>query len=72
MVEGTKGWIVPLLAKIFEREEAQQIYSIPINRMGYKDMLIWNYSKNGRFSIKSATIYHKLEKKRIRGAYLET
>lgn len=67
MVEGIKGWIEPLLAEIFEKEEAQQIYSIPINIMGYEDMPIWTYSKNGRFSIRSATIYHKSGKKKDKG-----
>lgn len=54
--EETKEWKRALVDEIFNKEEAIQIISIPRSRLGAEDKLIWEFTKDGRFIVRSA--YH--------------
>lgn len=52
--EGYRGWNREWVLEMFDREDALQILNIPLShrRISYKR--IWNPSKNGNFTVKSA------------------
>lgn len=53
---GTKQWNKQLIKEIFWEEEADQILHTPISQVGREDKMVWNFTKNGFFWVKSA--YH--------------
>ncbi|XP_042972682.1 uncharacterized protein LOC122304475 [Carya illinoinensis] len=58
-------WDEALIHDIFEEGEANQICSIPISKMGVEDRIIWIYTKDGLFTVRSA--YHvDMDRKRKR------
>ncbi|KAL0378587.1 UNVERIFIED_CONTAM: hypothetical protein Sradi_3164200 [Sesamum radiatum] len=53
---GTGDWKYSLVHELFCLIDSALIFSIPLSRSGDQDLLVWHYSKNGIFSIRSA--YH--------------
>lgn len=58
IIDGESGsWKEADIAMIFNLQEAEAtIYSLPISNMDGKDMVIWRFTKTGKYSIKSG--YH--------------
>lgn len=54
-----KWWKESLLGTLFTSEEVDLIKSIPINIGGKDDKLVWHFSNNGLFSVKSAYHLHE-------------
>lgn len=65
----TGDWNRGLVFQIFNVDEANIIYSIPLSRTGLEDQLVWWPTHNGQFSVKPA--YH-LKRVRIRSFKGET
>ncbi|KAF5475122.1 hypothetical protein F2P56_006963 [Juglans regia] len=64
--EERKEWKVDLIARVFNKEEADMICAIPISCFGAADRRFWGFSKTGKITVKSA--YHadvqwKIERK---------
>lgn len=53
MDDGSR-WNVPLVWDTFWPEEVKTILSIPINKRGGEDKMIWVLHPNGNFIVKSA------------------
>jgi ribonuclease HI len=49
-------WNTPIIKEIFQAEEAELICRLAVSPRSGEDRLIWNYNKNGDFSVRSA--YH--------------
>lgn len=49
-----RGWNVPLIQSIFEKEEAETICNIPLSRYDHPDKLVWRATPSGTFTVKSA------------------
>ncbi|KAL0428307.1 UNVERIFIED_CONTAM: hypothetical protein Slati_3005500 [Sesamum latifolium] len=49
-------WRVEQVEVVFWPSDIEYILSIPLSRVGEEDQLVWHYSKNGKFSVRSA--YH--------------
>ncbi|XP_042944602.1 uncharacterized protein LOC122278481 [Carya illinoinensis] len=49
-------WNERLVGDMFSKEEAAQICSIPLSWHGEEDRILWGFTKDGRFSVRSA--YH--------------
>ncbi|XP_041000305.1 uncharacterized mitochondrial protein AtMg00310-like [Juglans microcarpa x Juglans regia] len=49
-------WNGRLICEIFSREDAAQIYSLPLSRYVEDDKSFWGFTKDERFSVRSA--YH--------------
>ncbi|XP_042964743.1 uncharacterized protein LOC122298967 [Carya illinoinensis] len=49
-------WNERLVGDMFSKEEAAQICSIPLSWHGEEDKILWGFTKDGRFSVRSA--YH--------------
>lgn len=47
-------WNRNIIFRIFSKADADKILQIPISFSGRKDKLIWKYSKNGNFTVKSS------------------
>lgn len=58
--EHTKTWNEDLVNTLFMSNEANVITGLPLSCFGAADKLVWHWSKNGLFSIKSAC-YQALE-----------
>ncbi|KAG8363091.1 hypothetical protein BUALT_BualtUnG0005200 [Buddleja alternifolia] len=56
IVPHSRLWNEELIQNVFWPPDATSILSIPLARYSCPDSLIWHYSKNGLFSVKSA--YH--------------
>ena len=56
--DDTKQWKRELILSCFERDVAGQILSIPISMRLPPDKMVWNWEKDGEFSVRSA--YHLL------------
>ncbi|KAL0424121.1 UNVERIFIED_CONTAM: putative mitochondrial protein [Sesamum radiatum] len=56
IVAGTGEWDVELINALFWPEDQALILQIPLSRVGMADLLVWHYSPNGLFSVRSA--YH--------------
>lgn len=55
LIDEQKGvWKEELVGAVFNEEEAKAIYTIPVSQNGAAGNLIWNPSKKGTFTIKSA------------------
>jgi hypothetical protein len=52
----TRWWDVPLVQMIFSPEEAEAICGMPLSFLRKPDILIWNGTKHGSFTVRSA--YH--------------
>lgn len=62
----TKKWKEDALTNLFSPSEAEVIKSIPISLGGREDKIVWHYTTNGAFSVKSAYYLHKdLENKHV-------
>ncbi|KAI8551674.1 hypothetical protein RHMOL_Rhmol06G0204500 [Rhododendron molle] len=58
VIDQVKGsWKKELLTKVVTQEEMQEILSVPISQVNRKDHLVWHYTKNGSYSVKSG--YHQ-------------
>ncbi|KAI8548093.1 hypothetical protein RHMOL_Rhmol07G0245500 [Rhododendron molle] len=58
VIDQVKGsWKKELLTKVVTQEEMQELLSIPISQVNRKDHLVWHYTKNGSYSVKSG--YHQ-------------
>ncbi|KAL0399531.1 UNVERIFIED_CONTAM: hypothetical protein Sradi_2296400 [Sesamum radiatum] len=49
-------WDVVRVRELFWPEDSEVILGLPLSRTREPDLLVWHYSKNGRFSVRSA--YH--------------
>ncbi|KAF5468857.1 hypothetical protein F2P56_012970 [Juglans regia] len=49
-------WKEPLLQELFTQQEITDIKSIPINMRGREDKLVWQFTTNGLYTVKSG--YH--------------
>lgn len=47
------SWDVPKLEDVFVKEDVQIINAIPISHTHEKDVLIWHYSADGCYNVKS-------------------
>jgi hypothetical protein len=52
----TRWWNYDLIQTIFEPWEAGQIYNLVLSPLGHADQVVWQGTKHGLFSVKSA--YH--------------
>ncbi|XVF53109.1 hypothetical protein PTKIN_Ptkin05aG0073400 [Pterospermum kingtungense] len=52
--DSTKTWRRDLVYEWFNASEADLICSFPISKLGHPDRLVWQFEKNGRYSIRSA------------------
>lgn len=52
----SKEWDIPKLKGVVNDQEVKAIISIPLSKVGEEDRIIWHYSKNGAYSVKSG--YH--------------
>lgn len=50
------NWKVEVIKNTLDAEEAELVCGIPFSLSRQKDRLIWRYTKNGQFNVKSA--YH--------------
>ncbi|XP_071933219.1 uncharacterized protein [Coffea arabica] len=53
-----RNWNTALIDEIFWEEEASLIKSLPLSKYLTKDRWLWHYTKNGKFSVRSA--YHAI------------
>lgn len=53
---GTRTWDVEIITDLFAVNDVKEILSIPLNPTSTEDKLIWHYSKNGMYSVRSAYI----------------
>lgn len=60
----TRTWNKQLLATIFWPIDCARILSIPVGSIYSEDRLVWNYVKDGKFSVKMA--YHVMVEERRR------
>ncbi|KAI8548092.1 hypothetical protein RHMOL_Rhmol07G0245500 [Rhododendron molle] len=57
VIDQVKGsWKKELLTKVVTQEEMQELLSIPISQVNRKDHLVWHYTKNGSYSVKSGWV----------------
>lgn len=56
IIEDLGYWNEKLIYEIFEKEEALTICRIPLSRRGIEDKVTWGFTKDVKFSIRSA--YH--------------
>lgn len=56
LMKGNGEWDDLLIKRIFNKEEAEVISSIPLSRMVVEDKIVWSYDEKGQFSVKSAYI----------------
>ncbi|GER29180.1 ribonuclease H-like superfamily protein [Striga asiatica] len=54
IVEHSGKWNVPLVRSIFPNIEADAILSLALPQNHFEDKWIWHFSKNGKFSVRSA------------------
>lgn len=47
------GWNIHLLKQLFNDSEIQSITKIPISALGMADRLVWDFTKNGQYLVKS-------------------
>ena len=47
------AWKVDLIRRCFEEEEGNVILGLPITSVGCKDRVIWHYSRNGDYTIRT-------------------
>nr|XP_027118368.1 uncharacterized protein LOC113735569 [Coffea arabica] len=60
LIDGnSRKWKVELLQELFWHDEIELIMGIPLGDSHNHDKLIWHYSKNGSFTVKSA--YHLIK-----------
>lgn len=50
---GTSCWNVPLLNNCFEMHEIGSILKVPLLNVSKHDRMIWKYTKDGVYSVKS-------------------
>ena len=55
----TKKWDTELIPQIFPPKEAELIQAIPLSKISYDDVRIWEHEKSGSFTVKSC--YHMLQ-----------
>ncbi|XP_059436514.1 uncharacterized protein LOC132169501 [Corylus avellana] len=60
----SRGWNVPLIQSLFEKEEAEIICNIPLSRFDCPDKMVWRATPTGIFTVKSA---YFLEQERSHG-----
>jgi hypothetical protein len=56
LLQNGEGWNIDKLNEVFNEEDVADILRVPVGRVGTKDYVAWNYTKNGIFLVKSA--YH--------------
>ncbi|KAF7153144.1 hypothetical protein RHSIM_Rhsim01G0167200 [Rhododendron simsii] len=57
-INTTSGaWSIPKLKQVLSEEEALSISCIPISKTGTEDSMLWDFTTNGKYSVKSG--YHK-------------
>jgi hypothetical protein len=56
MDRDSNWWNMPLIHEVFSAEEAGLICGVAVSPRSGEDRLIWNYTKNGDFTVRSA--YH--------------
>lgn len=54
MLTNNKGWNTDIIESIFWAHDAEIIKAIPLGSMHNKDKLIWHFTKDGCFSVRSA------------------
>jgi hypothetical protein len=71
-IQTTGGsWDEEKLRRFFFEEDVSNILRIPVGRPGSQDVVAWNYTKNGIFSVKSA--YHlAVQRKRAASGAVES
>ena len=56
IVEDRRGWNVQMINEMFKEDKGELIRAIPLSRIAVLDVLIWNDSISGQFSVKSAYV----------------
>ncbi|KAK6141474.1 hypothetical protein DH2020_024772 [Rehmannia glutinosa] len=60
-MNSTRMWNDKLIYDIFEPEDAKAITSIPLSAIRVEDKLIWNFAKDGRYTVKSGYKLAKMD-----------
>jgi hypothetical protein len=63
----TRWWNKPLITAIFNHEEVEIICNIPLSRYGQPDVLRWQGTTSGEFTVRSAYHLEKEKQERLRG-----
>ncbi|KAK6164785.1 hypothetical protein DH2020_001649 [Rehmannia glutinosa] len=53
MIPGEKMWDVELLNEIFIPRDISEITAIPLSNSGTEDIMIWHFTRNGMYAVKS-------------------
>ena len=53
LLDARKGWDSELVHSIFENNDSLAICSIPLSKSHTSDSLMWHYSNNGLYTVKS-------------------
>ncbi|KAK6141588.1 hypothetical protein DH2020_024656 [Rehmannia glutinosa] len=61
IMNSTRMWNDKLIYDIFEPEDAKAITSIPLSAIRVEDKLIWNFAKDGRYTVKSGYKLAKMD-----------
>ncbi|XP_073152635.1 uncharacterized protein [Henckelia pumila] len=56
MIPGHKEWDIELIHEIFNERDISRITSIPLGMSNFEDLLIWHFTDNGCYTVKSG--YH--------------
>ncbi|KAK6163315.1 hypothetical protein DH2020_000179 [Rehmannia glutinosa] len=71
MVPYSNQWNVDLIRRTFDAEDANLILGIPLPRCDREDQLIWHFTRNGKYSVKTgyhlAKRYYYLKTEELRG-----
>jgi hypothetical protein len=53
LISSSGGWDVEKLGQFYTVEEQNAILDIPLMQTASRDRLIWNYNRNGNYTVKS-------------------
>lgn len=60
-------WKEDFIADIFNNQESESIRSPPISKMGAKDMRVWRFTKDGKYSVRSGYHFEMSRKSACKG-----
>lgn len=54
LIPGTRKWDIKLVREVFTEVDLQRILATPLPPLGVEDRLIWHFSRDGTYIVKSA------------------